>query len=61
MKREPLRPEDYGRFPKFSYVPEAPGTVWARLWPSLLGLLVVGLGVALAPFAGMRRLEVAAR
>jgi len=61
LKREPLRPEDYDRFPQFSYVPEAPGTVWARLWPSLLGLLVVGLGVALAPFAGMRRLEVAAR
>lgn len=41
-------------------MPEPPGTVWARL-ASLLGLLVVGLGVALAPFAGMRRLEVAAR
>ncbi|MCP5327289.1 MAG: ABC transporter permease subunit [Sinobacteraceae bacterium] len=61
LRREPLRPADYDLFPKFQYRPEPTATVWARLWPSLLGLLVVCLGVVSAPMVGMRRLEVAAR
>lgn len=61
LKREPLRPADYDRFPRFSYQPEPAATLWLRLLPSLLGLLVACLGVMLVPFLGMRRFQVAAR
>jgi ABC-2 type transport system permease protein len=61
LKREPLRPADYDQFPRFSYQPEPAVTMWLRLVPSLLGLLVTCLGVMLVPFLGMRRFQVAAR
>lgn len=61
LKREPLRPDDYDRFPKFRYEPEPARAVWLRLLPSALGLLVAFLGVMLVPFLGIRRFQVAAR
>ena len=61
LRREPLRPADYASFPAFQYQPEAFGTMLLRLAPSLLGLLVLLLGVASVPFLGIRRYQVAAR
>lgn len=61
LKREPLRPADYDRFPEFRYEPEPFSTVLLRLAPSLLGMLVIVLGVVLVPFLGIRHYQVAAR
>ena len=61
LRQDPLRPADYDSFPVFRYRPEAFSTVLLRLAPSLLGLLVLLLGVALVPFLGIRRYQVAAR
>jgi ABC-2 type transport system permease protein len=61
LKREPLRPGDYDRFPQFRYEPEPFRTVLLRLAPSLLGMLVICLGVVAVPFLGIRRYQVAAR
>jgi ABC-2 type transport system permease protein len=61
LKREALRPSDYDKFPEFVYQPEPFGTVLLRLAPSLLGMLVIFLGVVLVPFLGIRRYQVAAR
>jgi ABC-2 type transport system permease protein len=61
LRREPLRPEDYDRFPRFAYDPEPLAAALLRAAPSLAGLLVACLGVAVAPLAGLRRYEVAAR
>lgn len=61
LRRDPLRPGDYATFPVFHYRPEAFRTVLLRLAPSLLGLLVILLGVALLPFLGIRRYQVAGR
>jgi ABC-2 type transport system permease protein len=61
LRQDPLRPADYDNFPAFRYRPEAFSTVLLRLAPSLLGLLVLLLGVSLVPFVGVRRYQVAAR
>ena len=61
LRRDPLRPADYDRFPAFSYRPEAFATVLLRLAPSLLGLLVIATGVAVLPLLRIRRYQVAAR
>jgi ABC-2 type transport system permease protein len=61
LKREPLRPEDYDRFPRFQYAPEPMSTVLLRLAPPVAGLLILCVGVALLPVAGLRRYQVAAR
>ncbi len=60
LKREPLRPADYAKFPTFSYQPEPLARVLLRLAPSLFGLLAVCLAVMLIPFLGVRRYQVAA-
>ncbi|MCK6372363.1 MAG: DUF3526 domain-containing protein, partial [Gammaproteobacteria bacterium] len=61
LRREPLRPADYDRFPAFRYQPEPARTVWLRLAPSLLGLAITCLGLALLPLLQFRRYQVAAR
>jgi ABC-2 type transport system permease protein len=61
LRREPLRPEDYDRFPGFRYRPEPLSAMLLRLVPSLVGLLVACLGVMMVPFLGIRRFQVAAR
>jgi ABC-2 type transport system permease protein len=61
LKRDPLRPADYARFPQFRYQPEPFAVVFLRLVPSLLGLLVICCGVILVPFLGIHRYQVAAR
>ncbi len=61
LRREPLRPADYDQFPRFTYQPEPFATVLGRLAPSLIGLLLVCAGVALLPYVGLRRYQVAAR
>lgn len=61
LRQDPLRPADYDSFPVFRYQPEPFGVVLQRLAPSFLGLLILLLGVALLPFFGIRRYQVAAR
>lgn len=61
LRRDPLRPVDYASFPEFHYQYETFDTALLRLAPSLLGLLVLLLGVVLVPLLGIRRYRVAAR
>ena len=61
LRQEPLRPSDYDSFPAFRYQPEPFSVVLQRLVPSLLGLVLLSLGVALLPYLGIRRYQVAAR
>lgn len=61
LRREPLRPEDYDDFPRYAYEPEPPGVALGRAAPSLAGLLLAAIGLALAPLGGLRRYQVAAR
>ena len=61
LQRYPLQPADYDNFPEFSFEEEAFGAMVQRLIPSLLGMLVLFLGVVLVPFMALRKYEVAAR
>jgi ABC-2 type transport system permease protein len=61
LQRYPLKPADYDNFPEFSFEEEAFGAMVQRLIPSLLGMLVLFLGVVLVPFMALRKYEVAAR
>ncbi|MCL4779211.1 MAG: ABC transporter permease [Gammaproteobacteria bacterium] len=61
LRQDPLRPADYDSFPAFRYQPEPFSVVLKRLAPSLSGLLILLLGVALVPLPGIRRYQVAAR
>jgi ABC-2 type transport system permease protein len=61
LQRYPLKPVDYDDFPDFEYAEESFGAVLARLGPSLLGMLILFLGVVLVPFMALRRYQVAAR
>jgi ABC-2 type transport system permease protein len=61
LQRYPLKPADYDSFPEFSFEEEAFGAMLQRLIPSLLGMLVLFLGVVLVPFIALRKYEVAAR
>jgi ABC-2 type transport system permease protein len=61
LERYPLKPADYDLFPEFTYEEESFGTVVVRLMPSLLGLLIVFLGMVLVPYLAMRKYQVASR
>jgi len=61
LQRYPLKPEDYDAFPEFEYQEEAFAAVAGRLIPSLLGMLILFLGVVLVPFIALRNYQVAAR
>jgi ABC-2 type transport system permease protein len=60
LQRYPLKPADYDDFPAFDYEEETFGVMVQRLIPSLLGMLVLFLGVVLVPFMALRKYEVAA-
>ncbi|MAF84151.1 MAG: ABC transporter permease subunit [Gammaproteobacteria bacterium] len=61
LQRYPLKPADYGSFPEFHYQEQPFGLVIARLVPSLLGMLILFLGVMLVPFLALRNYQVASR
>jgi hypothetical protein len=61
LARYPLRPNDYDTFPEFKYAEEPFTAPIARLVPSLLGMLVLFLGVILVPFVALRNYQIAAR
>ena len=61
LQRYPLKPADYDDFPEFDYVEEPFATVMTRLTPSLLGMLILFLGVVAVPFMALRKYQVAAR
>jgi ABC-2 type transport system permease protein len=61
LERYPLKPADYDSFPDFSFEEEPLAAMLQRLLPSLLGMLVLFLGVVLVPFMALRKYEVAAR
>lgn len=61
LERYPMRPADYDTFPEFEYMEEPLGAMLARLVPSLLGMLILFLGVVLVPFLALRRYQVATR
>jgi ABC-2 type transport system permease protein len=61
LQRYPLKPADYDNFPDFSYEEQPFSVVMARLVPSLLGMLILFLGVVLVPFIALRKYQVAAR
>lgn len=61
LQRYPLKPADYDNFPEFDYEEPPFGTVIARLVPSLLGMLILFLGVVLVPFLALRKYQIAAR
>lgn len=61
LEQYPLKPADYADFPVFEFQEEPFRTVALRLMPSLLGLLILFLGIALVPFFALRRYQVAAR
>jgi len=61
LKREPMKTSDYENFPRFQYVEEPFSAPLARMAPSLLGLLLIVLGVAAYGFVDLRRYQVAAR
>ncbi|TDJ48356.1 MAG: DUF3526 domain-containing protein [Gammaproteobacteria bacterium] len=61
LQRYPLKPADYDDFPEFEYSEEPFAAVLARLTPSLLGMLILFLGVVLVPFMALRKYQVAAR
>ncbi len=61
LQRYPLKPADYDEFPNFEYEEQPFGVVMMRLIPSLLGMLILFLGVMLVPFVALRKYQVAAR
>ena len=61
LQRYPLKPADYDQFPAFNYEEEAFGAVILRIVPSLLGMLILFLGVVLVPFVALRHYQVASR
>jgi len=61
LQRYPLKPSDYDDFPDFDYQEESFATVLARMIPSLLGMLILFLGVTLVPFLALRNYQVAER
>ncbi len=61
LQRYPLKPADYDSFPGFQYEEQAFGVVIGRLVPSLLGMLILFLGVVIVPFMALRKYQVAAR
>jgi len=61
LQRYPLKPADYADFPEFDYTEEPFGAMVARLVPSLLGMLILFLGVVLVPFIALRNYQVASR
>jgi len=61
LQRYPLKPADYENFPGFDYSEEPFSVVVARLVPSLLGMLILFLGVVIVPFMALRKYQVAAR
>jgi len=61
LQRYPLKPADYDNFPAFQYSEEPFSTVVGRLVPSLLGMLILFLGVVVVPFMALRKYQVAAR
>jgi ABC-2 type transport system permease protein len=61
LERYPLKPADYELFPEFEYREESFGAVMIRMIPSLLGMLILFLGVTLVPFLALRKYQVAAR
>jgi hypothetical protein len=61
LERYPLKSEDYDLFPEFEYQEESFGAVLTRMIPSLLGMLILFLGVTLVPFLALRKYQVAAR
>jgi len=61
LQRYPLQPADYDEFPDFKYEEQPFGAVMAKLIPSLLGMLILFLGVMLVPFVALRKYQVAAR
>ena len=61
LQRYPLKPADYDSFPAFDYAEEPFSTVVTRLVPSLVGMLILFLGVVLVPFMALRKYQVAAR
>lgn len=61
LQRYPLKPADYDSFPEFNYEEMPFGMMVARIVPSLLGMLILFLGVVLVPFLALRRYQVAAR
>ncbi len=61
LQRYPLKPADYDNFPEFRYKEEPFEAVLARLVPSLLGMLILLLGIMLVPFLTLRNYQVASR
>jgi ABC-2 type transport system permease protein len=61
LQRYPLKPADYDTFPAFTYEEEPFSAVLIRLMPSLLGMLILFLGVTLVPFLALKKYQVAAR
>ncbi|HJP37831.1 MAG: ABC transporter permease subunit [Gammaproteobacteria bacterium] len=61
LQRYPLKPADYDNFPEFHYQEQSLGLVIARLVPSLIGMLILFLGVILVPFLALRNYQVASR
>jgi ABC-2 type transport system permease protein len=61
LQRYPLKPVDFDTFPEFNYQEQPFGAVLQRLIPSLLGMLILFLGVALVPYLALRKYQVAAR
>jgi ABC-2 type transport system permease protein len=61
LQRYPLKPADYDTFPEFEYEEEPFAAMVTRLVPSLLGMLILFLGVVLVPFIALRNYQVAAR
>jgi len=61
LRRYPLKPADYDNFPEFQYKEQPFGAVMARLVPSLLGMLILFLGIMLVPFLALRNYQVASR
>jgi len=61
LQRYPLKSADYENFPAFTYEEQPFGAVISRIVPSLLGMLILFLGVVLVPFLALRNYQVAAR
>jgi len=61
LQRYPLKPADYDNFPEFTYEEQPFGAVISRVVQSLLGMLILFLGVVLVPFLALRNYQVAAR
>jgi ABC-2 type transport system permease protein len=61
LKRQPLTTAEYDQFPSFAYVEESFGAVVGRLMPSMLGLVIVVLGLTVLAFGSLRKYRVAGR